>query len=54
MVDDYIPLDNYGEYLGSRVEEGTGIWCMIIEKALAKCLGSYQMIEYLTADQIFS
>ena len=30
ILDDYVPLDNYGEYLGSRVDETTGIWIILI------------------------
>ncbi len=44
VVDDFVPVDRYGEPLFAKPAAGREVWVMILEKCWAKLYGSYEAI----------
>lgn len=52
MIDDLIPLDRKFEYLFGKPNINI-IWMILVEKALAKVLRTYNAIKSLKSSEIF-
>lgn len=48
VIDSFIPIDNFGRYLFDQPKKGGGIWMILMVKALAKIVGSYQNLRSLS------
>lgn len=45
VIDDYIPINSNKEYLFEKPGSGDGIWMILVQKAWAKVLGGYDMLD---------
>eukprot|EP00971_Amphidinium_carterae_P154710 3067261-Amphidinium_carterae.1 len=45
IIDDFVPCDKHGRVLFAQVNRKTGcLWPLLLEKAIAKFVGSYEML----------